>query len=470
MRANSLWLCLILAACVACQFALTKGADVKVFGPLDTGTRQLALCPDGSIWFCCGGPARVFRIRDDEFEQVHFLEGEFVSDSEPFISFAPDGIVWFAQNWGWPYVNARPYFFFACPDRVLHRLDFSPDPVSLCHGIFCDPMSRPYAEIHYHGPYGGGFSFCRLNGGDVLDLFGALGTGHLTDPVFASAHDAWMGAYGPNPQGSEPFQLGLYRISLDSRAVLAHYTAEDGISDENTYPRFIDSEGRLWLWSDGEYMTFDGQSFQSVFPEVEGVELGNNLLAAADHTLWASVSDYGWNIGVARLTSSGWELFNEDDGLPPLAVWPELIDFDGNVWGLAAATYDSGKFVWRLSDGGWPPMRISLAKRETPESISVQAQVINNGPVVGVDVYVALQQNGQRLFWPNWQPEPCPVQVNLRPGHNQTATIISAPRASIPPGNYTVWACMTGRNTQKLIGPIDRKFESLTVEVGDAGK
>jgi len=26
-------------------------------------------------------------------------------------------------------------------------------------------------------------------------------------------------------------------------------------------------------------------------------------------------------------------------------------------------------------------------------------------------------------------------------------------------------ACMTGRGTQKLIGPIDRKFEALTIEV-----
>ncbi len=101
----------------------------------------------------------------------------------------------------------------------------------------------------------------------------------------------------------------------------------------------------------------------------------------------------------------------------------------------------------------------------TPASISVEAQVINNGPVVGVDVYVALELNGQLLYWPNWQLEPAPVQVNLRPGHNQTATIISAPRSSIPPGAYTFWACMTGRNTGKLIGPLDRKFETLTIEV-----
>ena len=119
----------------------------------------------------------------------------------------------------------------------------------------------------------------------------------------------------------------------------------------------------------------------------------------------------------------------------------------------------------RITDGGWPPMRISLNRMETPESIAVEAQVINNGPVVGVDVYVALELDGQLLYWPNWQPAPSPVQVNLRPGHNQSATIISAPRASIPPGTYTFWACMTGRNTSKLIGPLDRKLEVLTIEV-----
>ncbi|MCD6326324.1 hypothetical protein J7M28_02030 [bacterium] len=35
-----------------------------------------------------------------------------------------------------------------------------------------------------------------------------------------------------------------------------------------------------------------------------------------------------------------------------------------------------------------------------------------------------------------------------------------------PPGAYKFWGCMTGRNTHKLIGPMDRKFESLTIEVG----
>ena len=55
--------------------------------------------------------------------------------------------------------------------------------------------------------------------------------------------------------------------------------------------------------------------------------------------------------------------------------------------------------------------------------------------------------------------------MNLSPGYNQTATIIDMPRASVPPGTYTVYGCMTGRNTQKLIGPIGRKFEAVVVEV-----
>ena len=143
--------------------------------------------------------------------------------------------------------------------------------------------------------------------------------------------------------------------------------------------------------------------------------------------------------------------------------WPK-IDYDGRVWFFNAN--DEGIIgLSRISDGGWPPMRLMLREAGTDGTVAVEAQVINNGPVVGVDVYVALEMNGQLLYWPNWQPEPCPVQVNLRPGHNQTATIISAPRPNIPPGAYTFHGCMTGRNTQKLIGPLDRKFESLTVEV-----
>ncbi|MCD6328469.1 hypothetical protein J7M28_13080, partial [bacterium] len=168
--------------------------------------------------------------------------------------------------------------------------------------------------------------------------------------------------------------------------------------------------------------------------------------------------------GVVRIQGDERRLFTTDDGLlTNYCRWPK-IDYDGRVWFFSAN--DEGVIgLSCISDGGWPPMRLMLHRMETPEGVAVEAQVINNGPVVGVDVYVAIELNGQLLYWPDWQPEPHANQINLSPGHNQTATIISAPRATIPPGAYKFWGCMTGRNTHKLIGPIDRKFESLTVEV-----
>ena len=113
-------------------------------------------------------------------------------------------------------------------------------------------------------------------------------------------------------------------------------------------------------------------------------------------------------------------------------------------------------------------MRLMLHEVATGETIAVRAQVVNNGPVVGVDVYVAVELNGQLLFWPTWQPEPYANHVNLRPGHNQTVTIVEASKKDVPLGEYTFWGCMTGRNTTKLIGPLDRKFETLTIEVAES--
>ena len=99
MQVSRLWLYLLMAVCLCCQRSVAEGAEVMVFGPLETGTwGNLALGPDGAIWFCCADPARVFRIRDDKMEQVLFREGSFVSDLEPDITVTPDGAIWFAQN------------------------------------------------------------------------------------------------------------------------------------------------------------------------------------------------------------------------------------------------------------------------------------------------------------------------------------------------------------------------------------
>ncbi|HUT02723.1 MAG TPA: hypothetical protein VM163_02395, partial [bacterium] len=138
-----------------------------------------------------------------------------------------------------------------------------------------------------------------------------------------------------------------------------------------------------------------------------------------------------------------------------------IIDYDGNVW----LSDRIGAGLTRISDGGWPQMRLALNKLETPEAIAIVASVFNTQPVVGVDVYIACQIGASLLFYPKWTPEPSPVQINLYAGFNESATIIEMPKERIPAGSYTFWGCMTGRNTQKLIGPIDCKFEALTIQV-----
>jgi hypothetical protein len=318
-----------------------------------------------------------------------------------------------------------------------------------------DADMRMYCTMQMNYLQTWGWLFEMFIGQEAIPRFD---TKRITEPLMVSFNECWM-VLG---QGGYPV---LFKIDLQTgQPAGVYYRPTGGRVCAKDYT------GRLWLSLEG-IGVLDGEDFETFAPVIYGPNLQwydwyDYLALTADLTVWALTrrteihGSYDLIGGITRFKDGEPLLLTSEDGLlNDYSVDPPLIDYDGNVW----VVHNEG--LSRISDGGWPPMRLMLNRLETPEGISVEAQVINNGPVVGVDVYVALQMDGQLLFWPNWQPEPSPVHVNLRPGHNQTATIISAPRSSIPPGSYTFFSCMTGRNTQKLIGPLDRKFESLTIEV-----
>ncbi|MBN2208392.1 MAG: hypothetical protein JW759_03765 [Candidatus Coatesbacteria bacterium] len=401
---------------------------------------------EGDVWFILTEPLRLMRIHEGQLECVYETAtyGHWYVD----VIVAPDGTM---------YIDNFQYEFsleagvtgtgVIQPSFAWHIILFK-GTIDASGRMFCvvgpaisqDPYDYNIYELYRKASYQ-----CRIILSDISSI------------VPASAEEFWIVNAHSAPHHHPP--PSLLRVNLDTGQVEAIYT----IAAEATRLFARDSEGRLWMAYD-EIAYFDGESFVvfAMRPEdTYGQYLSLSL--AAGEAVWAVLClstrpDYEWD--VVRFSGDQTRVFTAEDGLLPSEMpWPPSIDYDGNVWIMS---YDG---VSMISNGGWPPMRLMLHRLDTPESISVEAQVINNGPVVGVDVYLALQMNGQLLFWPNWQPAPCPVQVNLRPGHNQTATIISAPRSSIPPGTYTFWGCMTGRNTHKLIGPLDRKFESLTIQI-----
>ena len=417
---------------------------------------KLAVGPEGDIWFSIDQPTRLMHVLNDAIECVY----NSGTDTGPYeITIAPDGTIWL--NYGQKMYSPEAG---ACETGVE-----LPESSEYCQFDINSPTlvssdCRLYIVASWDGWFSG-------NGGDTIyELVrggmpkirydSRMARLNLDSVLIVSSSECW--AYASEYFGGGFWEL--WRINLEAGALEAKYGDPVGL------PSAKDSQGFLWLILGPSIVTFDGQS-SSVFAEgdEEGLWYQKPVLAA-DGAVWSvEANDICGRattyFGISRFTDGQKRTFTVADGL--LTNWCEspVIDYDGNVW-LVSFSFGLGDLgLSRISDGGWPPMRLMLNRLETPDSISVEAQVINNGPVVGVDVYVALQMNGQLLFWPNWQPEPCPVQVNLRPGHNQTATIISAPPSSIPPGSYTFWGCMTGRNTQKLIGPLDRKFESLTIEI-----
>ena len=407
---------------------------------------RFSIGAEGDIWFVLGEPLRLMRIHEGQlgcaYETATY--GQWYVD----VIVAPDGTM-YIDNFQYEF-SLEPGITgtgVIQPSFAWHIILFK-GTIDANGRMFCvvgpaiwqDPYDYNIYELYRNASYQ-----CRI----ILRNINSI--------VPVSAEEFWIvNAYSAPHHHPPP---SLLRLNLDTGQVEASYTIGGGAPD--LFAK--DSEGRLWM-AEENIAYFDGESFVAFARPPEGARgQYRSVSLAADGAVWAVLClstppPFEWD--VVRFNGDQRRFFTPQDGLLASGIpWPPLIDYDGNVWVMH---YDG---ISMISDGGWPPMRLMLHPAETPESISVEAQVINNGPVVGVVIYLALEMNGQLLFWPSWQPAPCPVQVNLRPGHNQTATIISAPRSSIPPGSYTFWGCMTGRNTQKLIGPLDRKFESLTIRV-----
>ena len=417
-------------------------------------TCGLQVGPSGDIWFILiDDQARLMRASDDAVQCVYDTG---MVPSLYDITVSPDGVIWLGEfryiyspeaglyESGIQLPKETSWFFLSGPGIIDANCRMF---VTGLGGSEVDPGYRS-CQIYEVGP------------GIAPELRYGQYYGGLDSILVVSATECWA-SYWWKGGGA-----GLCRINLEAGAPEAFYSGLCGA------PSAKDSQGFLWLIDGPSIETFNGESL-SVFAEGDERLWYRKPVLAADGAVWSAEADDYRDLGttffgISRFAHGQKRTFTVEDGL--LSNWCEtpVIDYDGRLWVANAQwvnLYVTLVGLSRISDGGWPPMRLMLNRVDTPDSISVEVQVINNGPVVGVDVYIALQMNGQLLFWPNWQLAPSPVQVNLPPGHNQTATIISAPRSSIPPGTYTFFSCMTGRNTHKLIGPLDRKFESLTIEI-----
>ena len=408
--------------------------------------------PEGDVWLTIPMPQRLMRISGDQIECL--FDSGIMTEWAPSLTFSPDGRLW---------IGFFEYTYSS--DDGLHASEVRIPPphadATSTFGASGPPMidadSRMY--LLYNST-----SFGKQSRSSVWEAWPRRDPARLFEaftldwPFLVYSGELWADV---STYRGDPSQL--CEIDLDGGVVKAEYDLHYSFDAKG-------SEGLYWFAGWNGVYTFDRQDISQYCSSGDGVQFNWPMGLTADWTIWVAAFGEDWEPrGVVRIQGDERRLFTTGDGLLTNSCWRPKIDYDGRVW-LFNENDEGIIGLSRISDGGWPPMRLMLRQVKTEGTVAVEAQVINNGPVVGVDVYIAFEQDAQLLYWPSWQPEPCPVQVNLRPGHNQTATIISAPRAHIPPGTYTFWGCMTGRNTQKLIGPLDRKFETLTIEVGDASE
>ncbi|MBN1593660.1 MAG: hypothetical protein JW941_10505 [Candidatus Coatesbacteria bacterium] len=397
----------------------------------------------GDPWLILPMPLRLIRLSDADFECVY--DSAIMTEWPMHLTCAPDGRLWIG------------YFEYVYSSDIgLHPSGIDIPSYYMAAGSYisiADPMIDADGRLFLRGISSSwgvqSTSIWELiPRGNPISVFEIY---HLDRPFLVSANEMWAEAALFRPDPSE-----LTEIDLNASEIKGVYAAAPSQIDAK------DAEGVFWSarWS-GIY-TFDRSQTALYCSPGDETAYKSPLALTANGTIWVANRAPIGKQGIVRIQGDNIQLFTESDGLfTSCCSWP-LIDYDGQVWVFSEAS-EGIVAINCISDGGWPPMRLMLRELATEGTIAVEAQVINNGPVVGVDVYIALELGGQLLYWPNWTSEPHANQVNLRPGHNQTATIIEMSRDQIPPGSYTVWGCMTGRNTQKLIGPIDRKFESVSV-------
>jgi len=417
-----------------------------------------AVAPDGSIWVFPGDPPRLLRFDGDSFERISVQGPDWFDLScGGRVHFAPYGQMWLEQLlpgiWDWSI-----YTYSA--EKGLTRSDLPFPRTYYSSFIFFDPTERIYCKAAAERRNSGVIYRVCPDGATVT--FTAL---ILSDPLIIGSNEAWVCAWTPYwGKGDEAYRSGLYRIDLQTGEELANIRSDEYLPYDEK-PLAVDDAGRLWFWGAGRLFSFDGSDFQTLDDSMRDDEFCEGLWMTTDGTIWTILRGGPFNerIGVRRFRDGSFRTFTSEDGISSNDVGAMIIDYDGNVW----LSDRIGAGLTRISDGGWPQMRLALNKLETPEAIAIVASVFNTQPVVGVDVYIACQIGASLLFYPNWMQEPSPIQINLYAGFNQSATIIEMPKASIPPGSYTFWGCMTGRGTQKLIGPLDRKFETLRIEVNE---
>lgn len=433
--------------------------------PLFWEMSNLVVGPDGGVWFTCGtSPPQLMRADENGIEYV--IERGLRAGYLIRLAFSPDGTLWLWQKTGTLLGDVRLYTYTEQDGLDVSEFEVPPGGSSSqawSHEMFFDTDNRAYFRVEDTDMVYYKYSWLyELTAEGPVELYEEL-NGLINSPLLVTRHECLVGLnadYG--------WKTGLYQIDLETRRETLRCSTNKSWRDAEIYPAAVDSQGAIWFDWGPSIAYFEAQKLTELASGVEYQVTWGAPRLTADRTVWATknvTEDAGGRDSVGRFSGGTRREFTQDDGLLTADYGETIIDYDGAVWVVNYRSFDVPALS-RITDGGHPPLGLTLESIETPETVAIVGRVNNNEPVaVGVDVYVAVYLHGELLYYPRWSTEPQPIELNLNPGFNGTGTIIEADRSLIPPGAYTFYGAMTGRGTQKYIGPINDKIRSVTLQV-----
>lgn len=122
---------------------------------------------------------------------------------------------------------------------------------------------------------------------------------------------------------------GLYRYSLGSRMV-KYYSTLNGLIHNNVQAIYVDTEGRLWLASQGfGIMYFDGKQFHINQPgNISTVTMVNSITEDEDHNIWFGTQGQG----LYKYNGKDFYNYTTMQGLQSDYTYAIQVDDDNNLW------------------------------------------------------------------------------------------------------------------------------------------
>jgi len=190
-----------------------------------------------------------------------------------------------------------------------------------------------------------------------ISSFGTLPQSHINSIIEDKKGDIWLA-------GLNPLTLGtiVVKVSGDYRkADFGIFTIKDGIPNGEDPVLLEDSQGKIWLATDGGGLgVFDGRSWK-LFKTENGLPSDRltSLIEDTEKNLWIGTD----GDGVARSSGEGFVTYTVDDGLPSNVLVPVLADSKGDLWFNSAfvkgiVKYDGKNWVTIMSRDGRRPSGI----------------------------------------------------------------------------------------------------------------